>query len=149
MNRSTISQLRAELANARAHERGLVETIARLRAELSAARCETQFTCDECGATRSEGTEFAAMNQCAACAAKLPANHDAELYAAATAMAEAYSVDTLRDFAKALDTAMDDSYHFAKDSDDDGEEREQESDSLAMLARLVSLALEGTEEGTR
>lgn len=146
MSRPTIAQLRAELANARAHESGLLETIATLRAELRAARAETDFKCDECGALRSEGADFAAMNQCSECAAKHAPDPDAELYAVATAMTEAYRADTLRAMAKALETAMDDSHHFAKDADDGGAERARESSALSTLAYLVALAIDGTEE---
>lgn len=142
MSRPTIAQLRAELANARAHESGLLEIIATLRAELRAARAETDFKCDECGATRSQGTEFVAMNQCAACAAKHPTDPDAELYAVATAMADTYRAEELRAWADALETAMDDAHHFARDSDDGGTRRRAEADALARLANLIALAQE-------
>jgi len=144
MNRPTISQLRAELANARAHESGLLEIIATLRAELRAARAETDFTCDECGALRSEGADFAAMNQCSECAAKHAPDPDAPLYVAATALAETYRAEELRAWSDALETAMDDSHHFAKDSDDGGTRRRAEADALARLANLIALAQEPT-----
>jgi len=142
VNRPTISQLRAELENARAHEQGLIETIAHLRAELAAARAETDFACDECGATRSQGKEFVAVNQCAACAAKHPTDHNAELYAVAAVIAETYRADELRAWSDALETAMDDAHHFAKDSDDGGTRRRAEADALARLANLIALAQE-------
>lgn len=142
MSRSTIADLRAELANARAHESGLLETIATLRAELRAARAETDFTCDECGATRSKGADFAACNQCSDCAAKHEPDPDAPYYAAATALAETYRAEELRAWSDALETAMDDFHHFAKDADDGGARRRAEADALARLANLVAFAQE-------
>ena len=64
----------------------------------------------------------------------------------AIAMRNTYRADALRMMAKALETAMDDSHHFAKDSDDGGAERARESSALSTLAHLVALAIDGTEE---
>lgn len=141
-----IDETRAELANARAHEQGLIEEIASLRAKLATAAEPIVWHCDDCHKEGQDSRDFAARNLCMACARKLPVDPDADLYEVAAAMEEAYSVADLRAMGKALDTAMDDSHHFAKDSDDDGEERAEESRALSKLAHLIAFALEGTEE---
>jgi HAMP domain-containing protein len=60
----------------------------------------------------------------------------------AVAMANTYRADTLQAFSEALETAMDDAHHFARDSDDGGTRRRAEADALARLANLIALAQE-------
>jgi len=60
---------------------------------------------------------------------------------AAKAVAACYTKKELEAFEQALDTAIDDSYEWSKQSDDGDDRREKEMDSLDMMTHLISMAL--------
>lgn len=61
---------------------------------------------------------------------------------AAEAVASCYTRKELEAFIAAIETAMDDSYHFSQDSDEGDNRREVEGQSLDMIERLFARALE-------
>lgn len=61
--------------------------------------------------------------------------------AAAEAIAACYTKEELEGFEIAIDTAIDDSYEWGKQSDEGDDRREKESASLDMIAHLISTAL--------
>lgn len=60
---------------------------------------------------------------------------------AAKAVASCYTKRELQAFITAIETALDDSYHFSLDSDEGDNRREVESQSLDMIDHLFTRAL--------
>lgn len=60
---------------------------------------------------------------------------------AAKAVASCYTRKELEEFITAINTALEDSYHFSKDSDDGDNRREVEGQSLDMIDHLFTRAL--------
>jgi hypothetical protein len=61
---------------------------------------------------------------------------------AAEAVALCYTRKELEAFITAIETAMDDSYHFSQDSDEGDNRREVEGQSLDMIDHLFARALD-------
>jgi hypothetical protein len=59
---------------------------------------------------------------------------------AAKAVAACYTKEELESFDQAIDTAIDDSYEWSKDSDEGDDRREKEMEALDMIAHLISMA---------